>query len=70
MINIKYSDKPTNDPAPSFNQGNSTATKHIVVGSLLGLAWGASLRAWSLARQAQAQSYATPGINTNAPVVN
>jgi hypothetical protein len=46
MINTKYSNKPTNDPVPSVNQGNSKATKHIVVGSLLGLAWGASLRAW------------------------
>jgi peptidoglycan/LPS O-acetylase OafA/YrhL len=36
----------TNDPAPSVNQGNSTATKHVVVGALIGLAWGSSLRAW------------------------
>jgi hypothetical protein len=36
----------TSDPAPSVNQGKGTATEHVVVGALLGLAWGSSLRAW------------------------
>jgi hypothetical protein len=36
----------TIDPARSVNQGNSPATKHVIVGALLGLAWGSSLRAW------------------------
>ena len=38
--------KSTSDPTPSVNQGKGTAIKHVVVGAILGLAWGSSLRAW------------------------
>jgi hypothetical protein len=36
----------TSDPALSVNRANSSATRHVVVGSFLGVTWGASLRAW------------------------
>ena len=36
----------TSGPALSVDQGKGTATEHVVVGTLLGFAWGSSLRAW------------------------